>query len=158
MSFFDWKLEFYEESAKENYVRSFDYKKNNSSKEQDLFLLDHCIKKWTGFLPYWLKKYNLRYDVDNRRLIDYDDPDRDPMIFGSTSCSLCYKYLDYMCHGCPVYESVNCSCSDQGSHYSKALETGNFSTMVNFLKSLKDYIKNNYEEVDEEEEDSDEEV
>ncbi len=100
MSIESWKEEFYE-------IDAYDIAQN----EDDLGMVDHCLKKWEGLLPENLAKHNLRHksftivEIDNEK--EYFETD-------CNSCALCQAYDNNDCLDCPITLSRGYPCAEEG--------------------------------------------
>lgn len=86
----DWRKEYYP-------VDTFLLDDNSTDKE----LLEHALLKWTGLKDEVLKEYNLYINEwDN-----IEDDNGESFSISADTCSLCMKYVDDDCIGCPLYKN-----------------------------------------------------
>lgn len=86
----DWRKEYYP-------VRVFLLDDNATDKE----LLEHALLKWTGLKDEVLDEYNLYINEwDN-----IQDDNGEYFSISADTCSLCKKYIDDDCIGCPLYKN-----------------------------------------------------
>lgn len=99
--------------------------------------LEHAILKFEGAKKENLKKHNVFLDDAEM----YEKDTNDIFYFTSDECSLCLKYINEECRGCPLYENNQYNrCGNLSSPYTEFCDTNNSNSMLETLKtSIKDY-------------------
>jgi hypothetical protein len=128
MSLESWKEEFYPVSAT-----------YSMQSEDDLVLVDHCLRKWNGALPKNRKAHGVEFAFG----FIIDKEAKDSLCFNGDSCALCQKYVFSSCldeddHHCPIVRYTGRRC-DYGSPYDLAKKSP--SVMVKLLKQIRKFLQ-----------------
>lgn len=112
---------------------------SDAAKEGALAAVDHCIKKWEGFLPSVLTAFGF-YHADNSAVILNRD---DTEVIGAyrNTCALCVRYDDD-CRRCPVTLAGSLPCSDphQQSAWWHWYKTGDPGPMLDTLRRARSWV------------------
>ena len=90
----------------------------------------HSLLKWEGLRPENLRKHGVFHE-DNIFGGLADSDDNYFTVTGINTCSLCKKYLDHDCQGCPVG-----GCHAPDSAYQTSLRRKSPEPMIRLLETL----------------------
>ena len=145
MSLEQWKKVYYQEQARDLVARGAD----------DLELIDHSIKKWSGLDVETLNQYRLVRK--GYTLIDIDDRDS-TLDVNAATCTLCIKYTDTEsfddgCTTCPIKMARGGFSCDTGvdddvelgnddlSPWGRFNYHGETREMISALNDAREYVK-----------------
>ena len=123
MSLKTWKKEFYPKPA------------NETTKAESL---EHSIKKWEGLTDVNLNKHKLGICLEEISVYEKNN-DWNGFLLDSSSCSLCYHFLDNSCVDCPLYKGTAMSCDEDNSRYREVMDGAPVSVMINSLKKARKF-------------------
>jgi hypothetical protein len=119
MSIESWKAEFYPVPAED-------------CPQNDKDMLAHAKLKWSGLVPETLEKHRL--SVFAYWLKDSED---ERFHVGDTTCSLCFRYMEYdECAGCPLcaVNGLPCDrCFNNVSPWGKWCDEHNPNPMIDLI-------------------------
>lgn len=134
MSYKSWADEFYPIPA--------GVIKEDASDEE---LIQHSLNKWKGLLPENLEKHDGTLKTSSLSDVSHASFLECRINLTANTCSLCTKYYDRDCEGCPL-ERQGDKCGQRNSPYIKATIYGNVPPMVTALEKALSKIKESNDE------------